>query len=95
MFEIFLTKRAEKALKSLDAQLKSRIEIALDDLSDDLCVVHKIRTAIRKMNEELEKKKRLKKINKNENIKYETIRRLFSLLDSSWSTSVYSNEATP
>lgn len=33
MFEIFLTHRAEKALKSINMKLKSRIEVALDDLS--------------------------------------------------------------
>lgn len=33
MFDIFLTNRAEKALKSLDAKLKRRIEAALDDLA--------------------------------------------------------------
>lgn len=32
MFEIFLTNRAEKALKSLDVKLKKRIETTLDDL---------------------------------------------------------------
>jgi mRNA interferase RelE/StbE len=33
MFEIFLTHRAEKALKSLDVKIKRRIETALDDLA--------------------------------------------------------------
>lgn len=33
MFEIFLTHRAEKALKSLDVKVKGRIETALDDLA--------------------------------------------------------------
>ena len=33
MFEIFLTHRAEKALKSVDAKIKRRIEAALDDLA--------------------------------------------------------------
>lgn len=33
MFEIFLTHRAEKALKSLDVKVKRRIEAALDDLA--------------------------------------------------------------
>ncbi len=33
MFEIFLTHRAEKALKSLEVKVKRRIETALDDLA--------------------------------------------------------------
>ena len=33
MFEIFLTHRAEKALKSLDVKVKRRIETVLDDLA--------------------------------------------------------------
>ena len=33
MFEIFLTNRAERAIKSVDARMKRRIETALDDLA--------------------------------------------------------------